>query len=327
MNDSPTHISATSFTQAEFMRAEADDVLLSLCLQECREFFPHRAEAAPIVTKRIIEFIRSETPGSLIRVGNGEGSVLGLTGHRSHPMQLKSFNDQFFRQDGTVLDEEKARALSSALRNALISGDIIGFRSVDRSGKGSELEEIKSFLERGNVNAATGLLYAREFMRDKLTQGELRDKILTSAWIHLALIPHLHEIMNVARNVVVISGRAELKEQFERRLGGRLRSFLSVPVHGSRPASEKESHCRALLARGVPRKTIATMRHAGCDADALRGRIGYAAAHTVMEDGETGPRLVRWMAPRSRVDRPSVRPFDSPGGTGLIGAGQGVRGV
>lgn len=64
--------------------------------------------------------------------------------------------------------------------------------------------------------------------------------------------------------------------------------------------------CRALITLGISREAVAVMRHAGSDVDCLRARVGYAAARTVMEDGVTGPRLVRWKAPQACVDRPPV---------------------
>jgi hypothetical protein len=69
--------------------------------------------------------------------------------------------------------------------------------------------------------------------------------------------------------------------------------------------------CRALLERGIPPKAVAVMRHAGSDVDCLRTRVGYAATRTVMEDGVTGPRLVRWKGPQTCVDRPPIE-FPAP---------------
>jgi hypothetical protein len=63
---------------------------------------------------------------------------------------------------------------------------------------------------------------------------------------------------------------------------------------------------RALLAAGHDPDTIAVMRHAGSDADALTGRIGTAARFYVEESGH-GPvlRSLRNTPPRA-VDRPPI---------------------
>jgi hypothetical protein len=93
------------------------------------------------------------------------------------------------------------------------------------------------------------MLYAREFLQGELARGALSGKTLTSAWIHLSLIPHLDEMMSAARSVIVITGRTELEGQFETRLGARLRSFLPVPIEVHRPASEDDSHYRVVFPR------------------------------------------------------------------------------
>jgi hypothetical protein len=113
----------------------------------------------------------------------------------------------------------------------------------------SELELISEIIKQERHGDALGILYAREFLRHELARGALANKILTSAWIHLSLIPHLDEVMSAAKSVVGITGRAELKDQFEGRVGIRLRSFLQVPVQGFHPPSENESHYRAVFPR------------------------------------------------------------------------------
>jgi hypothetical protein len=242
----PIDIDAASFARAEFERVMiADESVSSLCIQGCREFLPSRAEAAPIIAKQLISLIKDEIPASLIRVGDGEGNALGLAGPQTHPIQLETFNSRFFDQNGTRLREDDARAFSEMIRAALISADIIGFRSFESV----ESKLIPLQIECGVVGGGLGMLYAREFLQNELARGEFCRKTLTSAWIHLALIPYLSEIVSAAKRVVVITGRTELKEHFERRLGGRLHSFLSVPLEGYRPMSEHESHYHSAFPR------------------------------------------------------------------------------
>jgi hypothetical protein len=234
------------FARVELERTMVtDEALESLSTQRCQGFLPKRTEAAPIIAKQIIGWLKSETPASLTRVGEGEGSVLGLTGAGVRPEQLLSFNTKFLsRMNGTVLDEREAVAFCQTVRSAIISADIIGFRAFDRDFALSEMTQIRAAIEDGNENLALGLIYAREFLQIGLVNGSFVDKILTSAWIHLALIPYLPELMSSAQSVVVITGRAQLEQEFEKRLGDRLRWFLQVPTEGYRPATEEETHLR-----------------------------------------------------------------------------------
>ena len=66
---------------------------------------------------------------------------------------------------------------------------------------------------------------------------------------------------------------------------------------------------RALLAEGFPPGSILAMKHLGEADYALRGKLGAVAKLTV-EEGNRGPRFVRWKAhPRAALS-PPVRHFE-----------------
>lgn len=235
-----------TFARKELERVVVgDEALWLMCQRESRTFLPFQAEAASVISAELTKCIRAGVPTALLRVGEGEGSVLGLTASTTvHPVQLGWFNEQFFDQSGIVLGDTEACSFAAMIREAIVSADIIGFRSLDRDGQESELEQIPRHVDLGLIRGALGMLYAREFLHNALVRGIFRQRILTSAWIHLALIPHLPVILSASPAVIVITGRPELKEQFSSRLGARLRSFLPVPVEHSRPISEADSHYR-----------------------------------------------------------------------------------
>jgi GT-D fold-like domain len=234
------------FAESEIERiAVADATLEALCVRHCRAFLPSRAEAAPIIAKEIENCVRQRVPASLIRVGDGEGNAIALTKPGPiHPVQLNCFNTTFFAQTRTALPETEARIFAGMIREALISADIIAFRAFGRFRSNSELEQLPKLIGRGEIRGALGILYAREFLEDALARGDLRHKILTSAWIHLTLIPHLADIMSVPSSVIVITGRPELKDHFRHRLGERLRSFIEVPDEEATPGLPADLHYR-----------------------------------------------------------------------------------
>jgi hypothetical protein len=231
-----------------FAREEFDRVALSdadvqlLCVQHSQVYLPSNTEAAPIIASRIRKFLTEGQAASLVRVGNAEGSALRLTYDPIHPTHFKIFNDVFSSQNGCMINEIEARAFCHKIRRALMSADIVGFRTIDSNVRGPELALILRHISNGNVEGALGLIYARQFLQDMLSEGRLLDRILTSAWIHLALIPFLTEIMDAADRIIVITGRPELGEAFAKRLGARLQSFITVPVEGFRPHDPTESH-------------------------------------------------------------------------------------
>ncbi len=244
------HENEVMFARREIERAAIADVTLeALCVRHSRTFLPSRAEAAPTIAKEIRKFVQQRFPAALIRVGEGEGNALGLAMPGPlHFVQLNCFNATFSAQTGIALLEAEARIFGGMIREALMSADIIGFRAFGRDSRpNSELEQIPNLISRGDIRGALGMLYAREFLEAALARGNFRDKILTSAWIHLALIPHLVEILSVPSSVIVITGKTELKDHFQRRLGKRLRSFIAVPDEGSPISSDADSHYRKIF--------------------------------------------------------------------------------
>jgi len=232
-----------SFAEAEFNRLMmSDESLKVLCLRSVQTFLPLRDEAAPVIAALLKNRLIKGTPTSLVRVGDGEGNALGMTRGAVHPVQLESFNGQFFSQIGTTLREDEARTLCGKILGALCAADLIGFRSFDAPKP--EFEMISNHLAKGLIVATLGMLYARALLQDELTSGRFKDKLITSAWIHLALIPYICDIMDAAQDVIVITGRDVLRPHFETRLGKRLRSFIAVPPEGYSPSSDEDTHYR-----------------------------------------------------------------------------------
>lgn len=225
---------ALLFVEAEFHRLMiSDKSLKALCQRAIQIFLPHRNEAAPIIAELLKNRLVEGVPTSLVRVGNTEGNALGLTREAVHPVQLETFNAEFFDQVGMTLCENEARMLCGKIREALCAADLIGFRSFDSIT--TEFEVISNCLANRQIGAVLGILYARTLLQDELARGHFSNKLITSAWIHLALIPYICDIMDAAQTVIVITGRALLEPYFEVRLGKRLRSFIVVPPEGYRP--------------------------------------------------------------------------------------------
>jgi hypothetical protein len=234
---------ALAFARNELDRAAiSDDALAMLAAREAREFLPYHADAAPILAQRLVRSLHDRRPLSLVRIGDGEGSALGLTGADVHPAHAASFSAQFQMQNGTPLNPAEASPFCRALRDALDAADVVGFRSVDRTIMSSERTVIENHLSAGHVNQAVGMLCAREYLVQGLHGGQFRDKTVTSAWVHLSLIRHLDDLLDAASSVSIVTGRPTLRGQFEQRVGGRLRSFVAVPVEGHRPSAESGSH-------------------------------------------------------------------------------------
>jgi hypothetical protein len=215
-----------------------DEKLRALCFENTRSFLPDGVAAARIISDEIVVALREKQPMSLLRVGNGEGNAMQMAKEKRCSLQISTFYQEFLSQNGISIAENEATSMCAEVRGALISADIIGFRAF----RFDERAMIQQHIEQRNFYAALGILYAREFLYEGLTQGHWRYSTITSAWIHLDIVPYLGAILNAASSVFVITGRAELREAFHRRLGERLEAFITVPVQGFIPPTPKESH-------------------------------------------------------------------------------------
>jgi hypothetical protein len=229
----------TEFARAEFARIWLDDEeVRRLCRTHAKGFWPIDKEAAPLICSKIIDALRDGTPLSVLRVGNGEGNAVSMTKAHLHLLQTSTFYQEFVSQNGIAIPQDVAIHFCSEVRAALIAADILGFRCF----RVDEHALIQNSIDKGDAYAALGFLYAREFLQQGLSAGLWRQTIVTGAWIHLDLVPHLSRLVEGTDAIIVITGRVELKSEMQRRLGDRLEEFIAVPVQGFQPSRVNDSH-------------------------------------------------------------------------------------
>lgn len=229
------------FAREMFERMVQDD-LLEKCRRTAGHYLPDCRTAAPVLVSEVARWLRERVPASLLRIGDGEGNALALTFPGVRKVDLDGFALKFARTVGVMLDHDQAYAFCTEMRRALEDADILGARTVDPEPRGPEIDLVARHLNDGRLYNALGLMNARKFVREMAFEGRLQTKILTSAWIHLGLIPYMDALLGAAERVVVVAGRVELKPAFEKRLGDKLLEFIAVPAEGRRPAAEPSTH-------------------------------------------------------------------------------------
>ncbi len=207
--------------------------------------------SALVVLSQIFEMLRAGKPYSLVRVGDGEGNALGVLRSQVLDIHWRVLRARFAKMAHCDYTQEEALAVCRSVRLAIINADFVGFRSVDATVRGDELPLIRKHIRDGNVVGALGILYAREFFATSLRHGLLLDKIIASAWVHLALHRHLKKIIEEAPAVIVISGQPSLETMFRSLLGRRLRRFICLPAEGSFPQDADQSHLRGIYPQVV----------------------------------------------------------------------------
>jgi hypothetical protein len=172
-----------SQADSDFARGEleriliGDDELTSLCHKHVKSFWPIEQSAGILVRDQIMASLRDKKPLSLLRVGNGEGNALSMTKNTLHPLQISTFYAEFLSQNGIPIPQDAAIKFCAEVRTALITADIVGFRSF----RFDERSMIRESIDQGDAYAALGFLYARELLQDGLRDGYWRRSIVTPA--------------------------------------------------------------------------------------------------------------------------------------------------
>lgn len=270
---------AFDFVRSEFDRIFIPDELLKpACERNAGQFLPDGKTAAPLICDKIIAALCDKSPLSVVRVGDSEGCAISLTKFPLNALQVMGFYNTLSRQNGAMIPLPSAIEFCREVREALTAGDVIGFRAFRRD----ESVIINRAIEREQLYAALGILYAREFLQQGIEKGYWRSATLTNAWIYLNLVPLIVKLVEAAKATIVITGRSQLQAEFTRRLGGRLEEFIAVPVQWSAPVKPELSHfssafpaVRKRLARDLRGKLVLVGA----------GLFGKVYCHTVKLNG------------------------------------------
>lgn len=257
-NDPDRHrglVMSINFTEedAAFVKAEYQsflshynyDAFLESCKSHCRRVAERHEEAGRAAAEEAIDALKTSRPLALIRVGDGEGNLLGFASRRQDDRELKWFNAAFYMQDHQILDLPSARRFSSDVARAIEGADIIGLRSFIPGIEDPRIRNtsyIPNTFQRGEIRGALGIIRALEYGKVAIQQSVYRNSLVVSAWIYIELLKHLDAIFEHAPRVIVITGRPELQPVFLRKLKTRLASFEVVPIHASEATSERPFH-------------------------------------------------------------------------------------
>jgi hypothetical protein len=183
-------------------------------------------------------------PFSMVRIGDGEGNVLSLADSGiEHLRELKWFNAIFYLQDRQILDIARAESFAETMENSVRNADVLGVREFPfYNDEDTELKTAQSALLEGDLRGSLGILRARHAFTRLLLDGRLVNTIVTSAWVHLALLNHLDKMAEAANKILVISGRTSLSAAFARRYDSKPMQFLSVPLEATADPDVERSH-------------------------------------------------------------------------------------
>lgn len=188
----------------------------------------------------IIQALRTKTPFSHVRIGDGEVSFLAY-GDDKRTLNLDrmalertvmSFQDRF------RLTEHWALFLKSSMHAAINSADTIGVLGMWRAREVA-VEVLENHLVdgiSGDPRGLSGHWRAIQVMLDFVQSGALRPKLICSAHSYFGLVRRLDELLDAAEDIVCITSCKQAVDNIANRTDAR--SVLHIPLPTSPVSGE-----------------------------------------------------------------------------------------
>lgn len=192
---------------------------------------------APDVVDAAIAALHDNRPFSVIRLGDGEFNLIGFHRYPGTPTldrnaALTSF---WMYEDRFAADDTWFVALRELLLGAIAQADIVGTLGVDiPSGTqpsaaafiSRQMAKMRAEADRTVWRA--GALRGVRVILELARQGALSNKLLTSVHLYFGVLRDLDRLVAAARNVLLITTRAELLPGFRQRYPGRQIELIEV---------------------------------------------------------------------------------------------------
>jgi hypothetical protein len=231
------------FAELERFAARYDRNVMEGWLKELLDRNGSGAFAGPdyesLLATRLRAIIAAGRPASCLRLGDGEGNLLGACDGEFRDLQRLSAQKAAEMHLGHWLPGQALESLSRATFEAVANADVIGvpcdvrIQRLHPSIK--EGRRAKRFDIRGACGSINALRYAH-----KALSSATPDRVITNCWFHRDLLPHYKDILRGTRKLGFIGCHPELPERLRTAFGAEDVDYFPVPNQvsntGIRPA-------------------------------------------------------------------------------------------
>lgn len=166
----------------------------------------------------IIEALRKENPLSVIRIGDGEVSLLAHDSYVGTPSldRYALLATIALMKDSFEVSELWMSVLRDLMLAAVWEADLIGCRGLSRSvQRMSSVADFIRVLSR-DLRGGVGVFRSIEFMLRLSRQKMLREKIVCSAHLYFSVLDHLSTLLQHASRVLCISSESSAVEKLRK---------------------------------------------------------------------------------------------------------------
>lgn len=234
------------FDRAELERfaKRFDQAAMEGWLGELLDRMSSHAFAAPgyerLLAQRVRALIASRRPASCLRLGDGEGNILGAGDTEFRNLQRLSAQKAAEMHLGRWFPSSVLGLWRSATYEAIRNADVIGvpcterirslFRNLDYAKRGRTLD----------IRGACGTINALRFAHAALSTAS-PDRLITNCWFHRDLLPYYREILRGISELGIVSCYPELAEKLRQSFGVEKVTVFAIPNQisntGERPPS------------------------------------------------------------------------------------------
>jgi hypothetical protein len=211
-------------------------IFLANCKACSRGLLESADDGARYIAEEALRALTTATPFMMIRIGDGEANLLRFAEH-GDAFELKWVDAVFRMHDNQSLSADESGLFSRELLELLADADVVGLRPLCPVPIDQHLNAIAGIIASGDVRGALGMIGAFTHAARAVKNRDFQHAVLTSAWVHLSLLPHLDHLLDKAERVIVITGRQELAPLFSDKLKSRLGAFLTIPLQASDQSS------------------------------------------------------------------------------------------
>lgn len=191
------------------------------------------------VPDRVRQALRTGTPYSVIRMGDGEMNLLSFGAYPDTPNLDRCAARATIRANGGSFGEDElwVLAVREMMMSAVLQADVVGVLGLWRARPASDVEHYIKRLRR-SLLGYTGYWRGMDYMLTIARTGSLRNKVVASAHLYFGLLRHLDEILADAERILLITDRASVVEALRRKHPDRPIQYISASKRAEKRPTE-----------------------------------------------------------------------------------------
>jgi hypothetical protein len=194
----------------------------------------------PLLAERIRAVIEAGRPASCLRLGDGEGNILGACDGEFRNLQRLSAQKAAEMHFGRWLPGSSLASLSRETFEAIANADVVGVPCTGRIERLYRNLRVRKRGSRFDIRGACGTIDALRYSYAALSSAS-PDRVITNCWFHRDLLPLYKNMLRGTPKLGLISCYPDLPDRLRTAFGAEQITLFAIPNQvsntGRRPSS------------------------------------------------------------------------------------------